>query len=66
MCNEKGCNVIPSFNIQGETKALYCAIHKKEGMINVISKTCLDCKKIPAFNKEGETKAVYCVIHKKE
>jgi hypothetical protein len=35
-------------------------------MINVISKTCLECKKHPKFNKEGETKALYCSAHKKE
>ena len=51
-------------NIQGETKALYCSTHKKEGMINVIVKTCLKCEKQPAFNIQGETKALYCSTHK--
>jgi len=46
--------------------ALYCATHKKDGMVNVKSKTCMECKKIPAFNKEGETKALYCSAHKKD
>jgi hypothetical protein len=26
--------------VEGETKALYCSLHKKEGMVNVKSKTC--------------------------
>ena len=66
MCKENGCKIIPSYNKEGETKALYCSAHKKEGMINVVNKTCLECKKQPTFNKEGETKALYCSEHKKD
>ena len=66
MCKEKGCKITPYFNKEGELKALYCATHKKEGMINVKDKTCLECKKLPSFNKEGGTIALYCVTHKKE
>ena len=60
------CNITPTYNMECETKALYCATHKKEGMVNVIDKTCLECNKRPSFNKEGETKALYCATHKKE
>ena len=60
------CNKQPSYNVQGETKALYCSTHKKEGMIDVKHKTCLECNKLPSFNVEGETKALYCMTHKKE
>ncbi len=66
MCKENDCNVTPTFNVEGETKALYCAKHKKDGMVNVKDKTCLECIKIPCFNKEGETKALYCATHRKE
>ena len=66
MCKENGCKIIPSFNKEGETKALYCSEHKKDGMVYVKSKTCLECKKHPLFNKEGETKALYCNAHKKD
>jgi hypothetical protein len=66
MCNETSCNVRPTFNIEGSTKALYCAKHKKEGMVNVISKTCIDCNKQPAFNIERSKTALYCFKHKKE
>ena len=36
------CNKIPVFNIEGETKALYCSAHKKDGMIDVkhVNETC--------------------------
>ena len=68
MCKEKGCKIRPNYNNEGETKALYCNAHKKEGMVNVISKTCLTegCKKHPVFNNEGETTGLYCSAHKKE
>jgi hypothetical protein len=36
MCFEDGCKTIPVFNILGTKKGIYCSIHKKEGMINVI------------------------------
>jgi hypothetical protein len=60
------CNVIPSFNVEGYTKALYCFKHKKEGMVDIKNKTCLECKKQPVFNIEGSTKGLYCFQHKKE
>jgi len=65
MCKEKGCKITPYFNKEGEPKALFCATHKKEGMVNVKSKTCLECNKLPSFNNKGETTALYCVTHKK-
>ena len=35
-------------------------------MLNVKSKTCIDCAKQAVFNKVGETKALYCTTHKKD
>ena len=68
MCIYTQCKKHPSFNKEGESKALYCSSHKLENMINVISKTCIytQCKKQPHFNKEGESKALYCSSHKLE
>ena len=60
------CKKQPVFNIEGETKALFCSTHKKEGMVDVINKTCLECKKRPNYNVEGETKGLYCATHKKD
>jgi hypothetical protein len=67
-CIHEGCKKQPVFNVEGETKALYCSQHKLEGMVNVKSKTCIHegCKKQPVFNVEGETKALYCSQHKLE
>ena len=68
MCVYDGCKTRPAFNYEGETKALYCATHKKEGMRDIKNQTCFHegCKKQPAFNYEGETKGLYCTTHKKE
>jgi hypothetical protein len=67
-CLHEGCKIRPIYNKEGETKALYCSAHKKEGIVNVKDKTCLHegCKIRPNYNKEGETKALYCSEHKKE
>ena len=68
MCLHDGCKRQPIYNVEGETKPLYCSQHKKDGMVNVISKTCCQdgCKTIPNYNVEGETKALYCSEHKKD
>ena len=76
-CIQDGCGKSQRFNFEGETKLLYCYIHKKKDitkplyctihkkdMINVKNKTCLEvgCKVTPCFNFEGETTPLYCVI----
>ena len=68
MCIYDGCKIRPNYNNEGETKALYCSKHKKEGMVDVKNKTCIHegCKIIPNYNNEGETKALYCSEHKKK
>jgi hypothetical protein len=61
MCKEEGCKTIPTYNNEGETKALYCAAHKKEGMVDVKHKNCCEegCNKRLSYNNEGETTALY-------
>jgi hypothetical protein len=68
MCIHDGCRKQPTYNVEGETKALYCSVHKKDNMVNVISKTCIydGCRKQPTYNVEGKTKALYCSVHKKD
>jgi len=68
MCHHPNCKKQPNYNVEGETKRLYCNEHKKEGMVDVKNKTCCEegCKKQPNYNVEGETNALYCNEHKKE
>ena len=68
MCIHIGCKVLSSYNNEGETKALYCATHKLEGMVDVKHKMCIHigCKVLPSYNNEGQTKSLYCARHKLE
>ena len=68
MCIHEGCTQKPNYNKEGEKKALYCSVHKQEGMVNVKYKRCIQegCKKQPNYNKEGEKRALYCSTHKLE
>ena len=66
MCKENNCNVIPNFNVKFCKTALYCSTHKKEGMVNVKSKLCVECNIQAAFNVEGSKGALYCSTHKKK
>jgi len=58
MCIEGECKTQPIYNTVGETKGIYCSIHKKDGMINIKDKKCIhpECKKIPSYNIRGEKK----------
>jgi hypothetical protein len=68
MCKENGCKKQPTFNKEGETRALYCSAHKTEGMVDVKHDTCLTegCKIRPNYNNPGETTGLYCSTHKEE
>ena len=68
MCIYTQCKKHPSFNKEGESKALYCSSHKLENMVDVIRKTCIhpECKNLPIYNNEGESKALFCSAHKLE
>ena len=68
MCKYEGCNTIPIYNFEGETKKLFCVLHKKEGMVDVKNKKCIEknCKSQCNFNFIGQLKGLYCSIHKKD
>lgn len=40
MCLIEDCNKHSIYNYEKEKKGVYCVLHKKDGMINVVSKTC--------------------------
>ena len=67
-CIEENCNKSPGYNFEGNTKRLYCKLHKIDGMVDVKTKKCIEdnCKKQPCCNFENESKAIYCSDHKKE
>ena len=57
-CIYKDCKTRPTYNFEGQSKAIFCNEHKKDNMINVISNTCehKDCKKQPTYNVKRRTK----------
>ena len=67
-CINFECEKLPSYNYEGEIKAIYCLEHKKELMVNVKDKKCqhIGCKTHTAFNFQGENIPLYCSIHKEE
>ncbi len=67
-CIEFDCKKQSNFNYNNEKYAEYCFTHKKENMINIISKRCIEenCDKIPNFNYSDKKNAIYCNNHKKE
>lgn len=66
ICVEPGCQRRASFNFE-EKKAIYCAKHRKPGMILPRRARCAvsKCKISASFRKPGE-KTMYCNTHKPE
>lgn len=65
-CRHPDCTMQSSFNVEGESERLYCASHKRPGMVGMGSKRCTHdgCQKSPAFNIEGESRGIFCASHK--
>jgi hypothetical protein len=58
------CEVIPTFNNEGQKKGLYCSTHKKEGMVDVLNKTCKsDWCSIIANNNKYDGYCLRCFIY---
>jgi hypothetical protein len=67
-CREEGCAKQPRFNYKENKSAIYCHLHKKDGMIDVVNYRCQEegCGLIPAYNYEGNKRGLYCNSHKKD
>jgi hypothetical protein len=65
-CLNEGCKTRSNYNYEGQSKALYCATHKLDGMVNIKDKRCLHegCKTRSNYNYEGQSTALYCATHK--
>lgn len=66
-CKHMGCTKCPIYNIQGERKGLYCKDHKKEDMVCVTVKKCIEdgCLISARFNDKGLKSVLYCKAHMK-
>ena len=62
-CIHEGCKTIPVFNVEGETKALYCSVHKKEGMVNVKDKKCKSEWCSTQVKEKYDGYCLFCYMH---
>lgn len=64
-CQEPSCDIVPTYNYDGESAA-FCSTHAKQDMIDVVNKRCVypDCDIHPSYNYENELSALYCNKHK--
>ena len=62
-CQYENCKKRPNFNFENEKKAKFCSIHKLNGMINVISKTCKTPLCYTHVQDKYEGYCLYCFIH---
>ena len=60
------CGKQATFNVSGETKAIFCVEHRLPNMVDVKNKKCETngCYKQPIYNVRGETKARFCIEHR--
>jgi len=71
-CFEFFCEKVPSCNYPTEKSPVYCCEHKKEGMVNIVTKRCrfLSCDKFPTYGWKKEkmsmSRPLYCSLHKEE
>jgi hypothetical protein len=62
------CETVPVYNYPTETKGLFCAHHKHDDMIDIITRICAfeSCDKQPSFNFQKGDPRLYCKTHKLE
>jgi len=68
ICKFDKCRKRATYNIKGQKVVLYCNTHKKENMIDIRNKTCIEpnCETRPNYNIKGQKNPLYCNTHKKE
>lgn len=61
-CIHKGCTKHPAFNKESE-KPIYCVTHKKNDMVNVISKRCKSTWCSTRFTKKYDGYCLFCYMN---
>jgi EsV-like protein len=68
-CLDKDCNIRPSFNYPDEEIPIYCAKHKSDGMVDLVSSICIEegCTKCASCTDDlNSNKRLYCIEHSKD
>ena len=63
MCIHPDCKTIPVYNNEGESKAIYCSIHKLDGMIDVKNKTCKTHLCYTRVKDKYDGYCLYCYVN---
>ena len=63
-----GCRKQPSYGVYGSNKREFCFEHKRDGMVDLVSKRCahLGCSKVPSYGVDGSKKKEFCAEHKRD
>jgi hypothetical protein len=66
ICQHEDCNIRSSFGSPDDRKPRYCAKHKLDGMVDVISRRCKyeGCPTYPVYGFPNDKKPACCVKHK--
>ena len=66
LCQGENCKRYPHYNLQGESRGIYCISHKLENMLVVGSLCIVDtCKNTAKYNLKN-MKRKYCENHKSD
>jgi hypothetical protein len=67
-CKEDGCDTRSSYNFPHLQTPIYCELHKKQGMENVVDpKCCVEgCNTIASFGRIGTKEKTHCAPHRQE
>ncbi len=65
-CIAKGCKTLAIFGNPETGIKEYCSEHKKDNMVDLHHRTCLECDVQASFNFDDETVPLYCATHAKE
>ena len=63
MCIHEECKTRPNFNVEGETKAIYCSAHQLEGMVDVKNKTCIHEWCLTQVTEKYDGYCLFCYMH---
>jgi hypothetical protein len=63
LCLYENCEIRPSYNYEGEKRGLYCFQHKKESMLDVVSKMCKTHLCQTRVKEKYDGYCLYCYIN---
>jgi uncharacterized C2H2 Zn-finger protein len=63
-CDWTDCDKKPMYGACSGATARLCSLHKFEGMVDVVTRRCMECDKPPTYGYPGK-KQTHCLTHRK-